>query len=144
MQHTSQSWSIVIFCYNEEGTLRSVIESVEQFFETIQCTNNEIVIVYDGSADNCREIVRKAAETFPNIKPIYHSRNLGIGCALRSGYASVQYENVSAVPGDWTVQRGLTHSLRRFTRKDIRLFLTGRRTKFIPAGEISSRLSTEA
>lgn len=78
----------------------SVIESVEHFFETIQCTNNEIIIVDDGSTDNSGEIVREAAEPFSNIKAVYHSRNLGIGRALRSGYAAVQYENVSAVPGD--------------------------------------------
>lgn len=100
MELTRQSWSIIIFSYNEEGTLRSVIESVEQFFETIQCANCEIVIVDDGSTDNSREIVRAAVEEFPNIKAIYHSMNLGIGHALRSGYSAVQYENVSAVPGD--------------------------------------------
>ena len=100
MKQTMQSWSIIIFCYNEEGTLRSVIESVEQFFDTIQCANNEIVIVDDGSTDNCGEIVRKAAESFLNIKAIYHPRNLGIGRALRSGYAAVNHENVSAVPAD--------------------------------------------
>jgi len=99
-ERTRQSWSIIIFSYNEAGTLRSVIESVEQFFETIGCSRNEIVIVDDGSTDRSREVVRKAAEDFPNIRAVYHPRNLGIGYALRSGYAAVQYENVSAVPGD--------------------------------------------
>lgn len=100
MKRASQSWSIIIFSYNEQGTLRSVIESVQQFFDTIGCADNEIVIVDDGSTDNCREIVREAAENFPNIKAVYHPTNLGIGHALRSGYAAVQYENVSAVPAD--------------------------------------------
>lgn len=100
MKQTTQSWSIVIFAYNEAGTLSSVIESVEQFFKQIHCANNEIILVDDGSTDNCGEIVRKAAETYSNVKAVYHSRNLGIGRALRSGYVAVQYENVSAVPGD--------------------------------------------
>ena len=100
MEETTQSWSIIIFCYNEEGTLRSVIEAVQSFFETVHCTENEIVIVDDGSTDNCREIVRQAAETFSNIRPVYHPRNLGIGAALRSGYAAVRHQNVSAVPAD--------------------------------------------
>jgi len=77
-----------------------VIESVEEFFRTIRCAESEIIIVDDGSTDSCGEIVRKAAETYSNVKAINHSRNLGIGCALRSGYAVVRYENVSAVPGD--------------------------------------------
>jgi dolichol-phosphate mannosyltransferase len=100
MERTKQSWSIIIFSYNEAGTLRSVIESVEWFFDTIGCVRNEVVIVDDGSTDNSREIVKATAEEFPNIKAVYHSKNLGIGHALRSGYAAVQYENVSAVPGD--------------------------------------------
>jgi len=104
MMHTMdgprQSWSIIIFSYNEAGTLRSVIESAEQFFATIGCVRNEIIVVDDGSTDNSREIVRAAAEDFSNIRAFYHPKNLGIGHALRSGYAAVQYENVSAVPGD--------------------------------------------
>jgi len=100
VKHATQSWSIVIFCYNEAGSLRSVIESVEQFFEQIGCPKNEIIIVDDGSTDNCEEIVREAEGSYSNIKPIRHAKNLGIGCALRSGYAAVQYENVCAVPGD--------------------------------------------
>ncbi|HLY40613.1 MAG TPA: glycosyltransferase family 2 protein [Terracidiphilus sp.] len=100
MEHASQSWSIVIFSYNEEGTLRSVIESVQRFFETIACINSEIILVDDGSTDKCGEIVRAAAQDFPNVKAVCHSTNLGIGYALRSGYAAVQFENVSAVPGD--------------------------------------------
>jgi len=100
MQDTMQSWSIIVFCYNEEGTLLSVIESVEDFFQRIQCTESEIVIVDDGSTDNCREIARKAVETYPNVRTVHHSSNLGIGRALRSGYAAVLHENVSAIPGD--------------------------------------------
>jgi glycosyltransferase involved in cell wall biosynthesis len=100
MERTTQSWSIIIFCYNEEGTLRSVIESVERFFDSIQCANNEIIIVDDGSTDNSGEVVCEATNTFSNIKVIYHPRNRGIGRALRSGYAAAQCENVSAVPGD--------------------------------------------
>ena len=100
MERTNQSWSIIIFSYNEEGTLRSVIESVEQFFKTIGCSYNEVIIVDDGSTDNSREVVRAAASDFCNISVVYHSTNLGIGRALRSGYTAVQYENVCAVPGD--------------------------------------------
>ena len=80
--------------------MASVIESVERLFAEMPCGDNEIIIVDDGSTDNCGDIVRKAAQAFSNIKTVYHSKNLGIGRALRSGYAAVQYENVSAVPGD--------------------------------------------
>ena len=100
MELTTQSWSLIIFCYNEEGTLRSVIESAEEFLQTIHCAESEIIIVDDGSTDSCAEIARKAVEVYSNIKTVVHPRNLGIGRALRSGYAAVQYENVSAVPGD--------------------------------------------
>jgi glycosyltransferase involved in cell wall biosynthesis len=77
-----------------------VVESVEDFFKTIQCASNEIIIVDDGSTDGCDEIARKAAESFANIKAVHHPRNLGIGQALRSGYARARNENVCAVPAD--------------------------------------------
>src|SRR5579871_3412382 len=100
MGHSTQSWSVIIFCYNEAGTVRSVIDSVETFLETIQCAECEVVIVDDGSTDGSADIVRKAAEVYNNIKPVFHPRNLGIGSALRSGYAAVRNANVTAVPAD--------------------------------------------
>jgi glycosyltransferase involved in cell wall biosynthesis len=100
LKPVTQSWSIIIFCHNEGGTLASVVASVEEFFDRIQCDRSEIVIVDDGSTDNSKEIMDKALETFGNIRAVYHPRNLGIGSALRSGYSAVRNENVSAVPGD--------------------------------------------
>ncbi len=95
-----QSWSVVIFCYNESGTITSVIDSVHNFLNKINCTQSEIIIVDDGSKDGSVEKIKEAEKRYPNIKAIYHPKNLGIGQALKSGYFNAQYENITAVPAD--------------------------------------------
>lgn len=100
MKSELQSWSIIIFCYNEEGNLSSVIEKSLYTLGLIAPQSNELIIVDDGSADSTIEIANDYASKNDNIKVISHPTNYGIGAALRSGYKVAQYENVCAVPGD--------------------------------------------
>lgn len=100
MNTQQQSWSVVVFCYNEAGTVMSVIESSLDFFQKINCADYEVIVVDDGSTDGSTDIIRKGEKKYPNIKAIYHDKNKGIGQALRSGYFNAQYENITAIPAD--------------------------------------------
>jgi len=95
-----QTWSVIIFCYNEKETVQSVFYSVLNILQTTQA-DFEVIIVDDGSKDGSVDKIHQLHTEFPKIiKPVYHSKNLGIGSALRSGYTASQYENVCAVPAD--------------------------------------------
>jgi glycosyltransferase involved in cell wall biosynthesis len=74
--------SIIIPCYNEKGTLRTIIERVHQS----PVPDKEIIIVDDCSTDGTRELLREELATQVD-KVVYHEKNQGKGAALRSGFA---------------------------------------------------------
>lgn len=96
----SQSWSIIIFCYNEEGSIAQVIENAYDVTQKIAPEKSEIIIVNDGSSDGTKEQAEKLSRKYSTIKIINHPHNRGIGEALRSGYFNARNENVCAVPAD--------------------------------------------
>ena len=72
--------SVIIPCYNEENTIRKLVESVINSPATIK----ELIIVDDYSSDSTSTILKELEG--PLIKVIYHRENLGKGAALRSGF----------------------------------------------------------
>ena len=76
--------SIVIPCYNEVGTIRSIVDRVR----AAPVADKEIIIVDDCSRDGTRDLLR--TEIAPLVaKIIYHEVNQGKGAALRTGFAAV-------------------------------------------------------
>lgn len=76
--------SVVIPCYNEKGTICSLIEAVRN----APVPNKEIIVIDDCSTDGTREILNS------RIKPlvtrvIFHEKNQGKGAALRTGFKVV-------------------------------------------------------
>ena len=97
----SQSWTIVIFCFNEEKTVQVVFQSVLNVLQNHVQAPFEILIVDDGSSDGSVNEIHKLQQQFPKLtKVVLHPKNLGIGMALRSGYNNAQYENICSVPAD--------------------------------------------
>ena len=74
--------SIVIPCYNEEKTLKQLVEKVLQF----KLKEKEILIVDDCSTDSSKEIIKKLASQNNEIRYFFLSQNLGKGGALRKGF----------------------------------------------------------
>ncbi len=72
--------SVVIPCYNERDTLRTLVEAVR----VSPCTPDEIIVVDDGSTDGTRAILD--TEIAPLVqRVILHEANQGKGAALRTG-----------------------------------------------------------
>jgi dolichol-phosphate mannosyltransferase len=96
-----QSWSVFVFCFNEAGTIKELLDRIVDFFETHRKGLYEIIVVDDGSTDGSHEIIREANQKHENtMRIIRHEKNRGIGEALRDGYTAARNENVTAVPAD--------------------------------------------
>jgi glycosyltransferase involved in cell wall biosynthesis len=75
--------SIVMPCYNEKNTIEKIIAEVQSV--NLGSTEKEIVIVDDGSKDGTRDILKKLAKKYPNIKLVFQEVNQGKGAALKKG-----------------------------------------------------------
>jgi glycosyltransferase involved in cell wall biosynthesis len=75
--------SIVIPCYNEAKTVRTIIERVRNS----PYPDKEIIVVDDCSRDGTRDLLRTQIEPLVD-KVIYHESNMGKGAALRTGFAA--------------------------------------------------------
>ena len=73
--------SIVIPCYNEKHTIRTIVDAVNN----APIPNKEIIIVDDFSTDGTRDVLKsEIAPLVSNI--VYHDFNQGKGAALRTGF----------------------------------------------------------
>lgn len=77
--------SIIVPCYNEEATIRAILEQVLEV--TLE---KEIIVVDDHSADRTYQILQDLASIEPSIQVLRHPRNRGKGNAIRSGLAAAQ------------------------------------------------------
>jgi len=96
----SQSWSIVVFCFNEEANLQGTLRNAEAFLEPLPENSKELIVVDDGSTDGSASVAMHFCHSRPWARLIRNEKNYGIGSALWAGYSAAQKENVCAVPGD--------------------------------------------
>ncbi|MDO8741134.1 MAG: glycosyltransferase [Candidatus Woesearchaeota archaeon] len=81
--------SVIIPAYNEEKTIRKVIETVKK------SKVNEIIIVDDGSKDKTYEKAKLSG-----VKVIKHKRNVGKGMAMRTGVENAKGNIIVFVDAD--------------------------------------------
>lgn len=75
--------SIVIPIFNEEKTLKKIIEVVEKS-PLPKGLKKEIILVDDSSRDGSKKILKNFEKKYTVV---YHKKNMGKGAALRSGFA---------------------------------------------------------
>ena len=73
--------SIVIPAYNEKNFILKILEKVDQV--NFSGLEKEVLIIDDYSTDGTREILK----TVTSAKVIFHSKNLGKGAALATGFS---------------------------------------------------------
>src|SRR6187431_827597 len=87
--------SVVIPCYNEAKTIRTIVDRVR----ASPVANKEIIIVDDCSRDGTRDLLRTQIAPLVD-RIIYHEVNQGKGAALRTGFAAATGEAVIVQDAD--------------------------------------------
>ncbi len=91
MDKMRNKFTIVIPVFNEGEIVKSVINEVKKNY-----SNQEIILVDDGSTDDTNQIVKK----IKGIKVIRHPCNKGYGAALKTGIRNAAYQTVVLMDGD--------------------------------------------
>lgn len=78
--------SVIICCYNERATIRDVIEQT-QAVDLGNDWEREIIVVDNFSTDGTRELLQEIDD--PEIRVIFHERNMGKGMSIRTGIANM-------------------------------------------------------
>ena len=102
------SLSVIVPCYNEEGSLPWFIPEVAA--ESAHIPGLEVVVVDDGSRDRSPQLLQELALTYP-IRIITNPVNLGLGGAMRRGFNEARGEWLTYLPADGQVP---AEELRRF------------------------------
>lgn len=110
--------SIIIPVYRTQNTLQRCLESILcQSF-----TDYEIILVDDGSPDNCPYLCDKYAQKDARIKVI-HKENGGLSDARNIGIQQAQGEYITFIDSDDTIKNGtlsaLLNVLEKYPKTDI-------------------------
>lgn len=91
--------SIFFPCYNDA---QSIVLLVKTVFSVIKKYTNsyEVIVVDDASTDSSRKVLKLLAKKYKKLRLVFHSKNLGYGGALRSGFKEAKYELIFYTDGD--------------------------------------------
>lgn len=88
--------AVVVPAYNEANQIQGVITTLPDFVDWT-------IVVDDKSADHTREVVEHCAEDRPQVIPVAHEVNQGVGAAIRTGYKKaleIGADVIAVVAGD--------------------------------------------
>ena len=77
--------SVIIPVYNERETIEEIIRRVEEVNVGLE---KEIIVVDDGSQDGTSQVLKGLK--FPHLKIFCHSKNMGKGAALQTGFSKAE------------------------------------------------------
>jgi glycosyltransferase involved in cell wall biosynthesis len=96
-----ESISAFFPCYNDGGTIASMIVLMDRTLRDLEVKEYEIIVIDDGSNDHAREVLNELEKKYPNLRIIFHKKNRGYGGALRSGFAHAKNELIFYTDGDF-------------------------------------------
>ncbi len=96
---TSIRYSIVVPCYNEEGSLPELYRRITEVMSQTE-ESWELVLVNDGSADRTAEMMRELHAANPQVHIVDFARNFGHQIAVTAGMDYAQGEAVILIDAD--------------------------------------------
>jgi len=94
-----QRISLIMPAFNESA---GISEAIAEAHESLAGLGYEfeILVVDDGSSDATAAIVADLSATWNRVRLLAHSRNLGYGAALRTGFLAARYDLVAFTDAD--------------------------------------------
>ena len=105
--------SIIVPIYNVAPYLRKCVDSLL----AQDISDYEIILVDDGSPDECPQICNQYAERYSNIKVI-HQPNAGLSAARNTGIAAATGDYIMFVDSDDYLQPNVLGALMEQVRRD--------------------------
>jgi dolichol-phosphate mannosyltransferase len=90
--------TVIVFAFNEEENVAPILDELRAFLRA-NVPSSEIVFVDDGSTDGTHDAATRALAGFPGTT-IRHSKNSGIGRAIKSGTRAARGRFVTFMPAD--------------------------------------------
>jgi glycosyltransferase involved in cell wall biosynthesis len=96
-----QHISVVIPIYQAENTIEALVSEIVIYFQPIKTANDhemvisEVLLVHDCGPDRSDIVINQLAQSYPQIKVIWLTRNFGQHAATLAG--------MSSATGDWIV-----------------------------------------
>ncbi|HWP93825.1 MAG TPA: glycosyltransferase family 2 protein [Thermodesulfobacteriota bacterium] len=89
--------SVIIPIYNEEKSIKNVVEQLQEVLSN-SGTKYEIIVIDDGSTDRSPEVLKG----IDGITSIRHPKNIGYGGAIKTGMKNAKGDIIVITDGDGT------------------------------------------
>lgn len=97
---SDQQFTVILPCYNEEG---AILDTISSLLDTLKDSGHyELIVVNDGSTDASLRILQEAAQKYPALRVINHTRNRGYGAALKTGIRRARADLIVITDADGT------------------------------------------
>ena len=93
--------SVIVPAYNEENSILTLMESLDQALSALSLPY-EIIVVDDGSTDQTPKKIQELSTRLPHLIALTHKKNRGYGAALKTGIYQSVFDRVMIIDADQT------------------------------------------